>query len=918
MHVHVRGRESEASECATHLKTLLRSGSSRPSPSRCATSHQGASAAPFDLLIPRFPLYPCLLRLKPLLSPVSLPPPVLPPPGARPATKVPVPLPSISLYLASPFTLVYFASNLSSPLSLCLLPSFPLQASASERPKELTEGGRCMERCIRWGAQAVLALAADLNAWDGTPELTEEGRCVERCIPLGAQAVRACMKWNTSVPCPPNPYTPHAPQASACERPKELTEEGWCLERCIRGGAQAVLALAADLNAWDAKIGDGDCGSTVRSWVGETCMRPYQHIFRQRVVLALVADLNAWDTKIGDGDCGSTVRSWVGESCMRPYQHIFRQRGVLALVADLNAWDTKIGDGDCGSTVRSWVGESCMRPYQHIFRQRGVLALVADLNAWDAKIGDGDCGSTVRSWVGESCMRPYQHLFRQRGVLALVADLNAWDTKIGDGDCGSTVRSWVGESCMRPYQHIFRQTGVLALVADLNAWDAKIGDGDCGSTVRSWVGESCMRPYQHIFRQRGVLALVADLNAWDTKIGDGDCGSTVSGDEGAPIPSPHLRCSSRGGKMPLLPLTIPSPARARGDAEMSRGAKAVLEALASRSALSPFAPSPPLLAACNFLSPCPLIELPPPNSLSPYPPIPYPAISYPPPLSNPLYNPTHFLYPLNDAPATVREMGASVRCSMGGTSGVIYDIFCRSAYVKLRELAGAAAQPTPAHWAAAFEAAVAAVSLYGGAQAGYRTMLDALLPAAASLSFSQHHARPGNLTRVSIPSLLVAPNPSPLLFPFSSAPTPYPPSPASPPLPILPISPGAAAFEAAVAAVSLYGGAQAGYRTMLDALLPAAATLSRSVKAGESAAAALAAAAQAAAAGAESTKSMPALAGRSSYVPAEVLASVPDPGAMAVAAWLQGAATAMQPPEPVVESVAEPAAAAPSAPQEQL
>ncbi|GJP44461.1 hypothetical protein CLOM_g8046 [Closterium sp. NIES-68] len=207
-----------------------------------------------------------------------------------------------------------------------------------------------------------------------------------------------------------------------------------------------------------------------------------------------------------------------------------------------------------------------------------------------------------------------------------------------------------------------------------------------------------------------VLAVVADLNAWDAKIGDGDCGST-----------------------------------------MSRGAKAVLDALASR-------------------------------------------------------------YPLNDAPATVKEIGATVRRTMGGTSGVIYDIFCRSAYVKLRELAGSA-QPIPAHWAAAFEAAVSAVSLYGGAQAGYRTMLDALLPAAA--------------------------------------------------------------------------------------------TLSQKVKAGEPPAAALAAAAEAAAAGAESTKSMPALAGRSSYVPAEVLASVPDPGAKAVAAWLQGAATAMQPlPQPAPDPAA--------------
>jgi dihydroxyacetone kinase len=52
-------------------------------------------------------------------------------------------------------------------------------------------------------------------------------------------------------------------------------------------------------------------------------------------------------------------------------------------------------------------------------------------------------------------------------------------------------------------------------------------------------------------------------------------------------------------------------------------------------------------------------------------------------------------------------------------------------------------------------------------------------------------------------------------------------------------------------------------------------------------------AAKAAVAGAEATKSMPALAGRSSYVPAQVLATVPDPGAMAAAAWLMAAATAI-------------------------
>lgn len=36
---------------------------------------------------------------------------------------------------------------------------------------------------------------------------------------------------------------------------------------------------------------------------------------------------------------------------------------------------------------------------------------------------------------------------------------------------------------------------------------------------------------------------------------------------------------------------------------------------------------------------------------------------------------------------------------------------------------------------------------------------------------------------------------------------------------------GAAALEAAIAAVSKYGGASAGYRTLLDALIPASSVL---------------------------------------------------------------------------------------------
>ena len=60
-------------------------------------------------------------------------------------------------------------------------------------------------------------------------------------------------------------------------------------------------------------------------------------------------------------------------------------------------------------------------------------------------------------------------------------------------------------------------------------------------------------------------------------------------------------------------------------------------------------------------------------------------------------------------------------------------------------------------------------------------------------------------------------------------------------------------------------------------------------------AATLSAGAAAAEAGAEDTKLMQAGAGRASYVPYEKMKDVPDPGAMAVAMWLRGAAAAASP-----------------------
>ncbi|XP_043695837.1 putative 3,4-dihydroxy-2-butanone kinase isoform X2 [Telopea speciosissima] len=156
-------------------------------------------------------------------------------------------------------------------------------------------------------------------------------------------------------------------------------------------------------------------------------------------------------------------------------------------------------------------------------------------------------------------------------------------------------------------------------------------------------------------------------------------------------------------------------------------------------------------------------------------------------------------YPLNDAAETVNEIGSSVKI-MGGTSGIIYNIFCKAAYAKLKE--NTAPVVISRQWADALDAAIAAVSKYGGARAGYRTLLDALIPASAVL------------------------------------------------------------------------------RERLDA--------------GDDPSTAFLLSSEAALSGAESTKHMQAQAGRSSYVSGEILATVPDPGAMAAASWYRAAALAVK------------------------
>lgn len=98
------------------------------------------------------------------------------------------------------------------------------------------------------------------------------------------------------------------------------------------------------------------------------------------------------------------------------------------------------------------------------------------------------------------------------------------------------------------------------------------------------------------------------------------------------------------------------------------------------------------------------------------------------------------------------------------------------------------------------------------------------------------------------------------------------------------------AFQAGTEAVSLYGGAREGSRTMLDALFPAALAMLEI----DGSAVDVAGAAMAARKGADATANMDhAEAGRSNYLSKESLMGTPDPGAVAVAVVLGAVASAV-------------------------
>jgi len=89
-----------------------------------------------------------------------------------------------------------------------------------------------------------------------------------------------------------------------------------------------------------------------------------------------------------------------------------------------------------------------------------------------------------------------------------------------------------------------------------------------------------------------------------------------------------------------------------------------------------------------------------------------------------------------DRPAALRRLSATVRKSVGGTSGALYAVGLMSAAAAVERDTG-----SPAAWGDALKAAADAVARLGDARVGDRTMLDALVPAVEALEAEGDHMR---------------------------------------------------------------------------------------------------------------------------------------------------------------------------------
>jgi len=80
--------------------------------------------------------------------------------------------------------------------------------------------------------------------------------------------------------------------------------------------------------------------------------------------------------------------------------------------------------------------------------------------------------------------------------------------------------------------------------------------------------------------------------------------------------------------------------------------------------------------------------------------------------------------------ALLKSVGMTLVSTVGGAAGPLYGTF----FLRAAADAGDAATLTPAQWSTAFTAGVAGVQDRGKAEPGDKTMVDALVPAAAALA----------------------------------------------------------------------------------------------------------------------------------------------------------------------------------------
>jgi len=91
-----------------------------------------------------------------------------------------------------------------------------------------------------------------------------------------------------------------------------------------------------------------------------------------------------------------------------------------------------------------------------------------------------------------------------------------------------------------------------------------------------------------------------------------------------------------------------------------------------------------------------------------------------------------------DIGALLRTVGMTLVSTVGGAAGPLYGTF----FLQLGKSAGGAAELDLAQWAAAVRAGVEGVQMRGKARPGDKTMVDALLPAAAALDEASAAGRP--------------------------------------------------------------------------------------------------------------------------------------------------------------------------------